>query len=156
MTAYPFFLQALIAALLLSCGEDNSNTFALMSKTAGTPIAGTTVKEGNATGIVGEWKQEYTSYDRNNNYLLDKEERKPSGTMLGFDYFRFNKDGSCIRDKDIKWKGTYEVVDKGSSKKLVIHTGNGDGDLKYTIYEPIENELILGVQGAFMVFKRME
>jgi hypothetical protein len=105
-----------------------------------------------ADGIVGEWEQQYTCFDRNGNYKLEPEEKKASGTRLGFDWFKFNADGTCLRDKDIKFKGTYEIQEKNGNKKLVILGGD---KLRYTITELTDKELTLGTDGAFIVFKRL-
>ena len=102
--------------------------------------------------IVGEWEQQYTCFDKNGNYKLEAEEKKASGTHLGFNWFKFNADGSCLRDKDIKFKGTYEIQEKNGNKKLVIQGGD---KLRYTITELTDKELILGTDGAFIVFKRL-
>lgn len=101
--------------------------------------------------IVGEWEQQYTCFDKNGNYKLEPAEKKPSGTKLGFNWFVFKADGSCLRDKDIKFEGTYEIQEKNGNKKLVIHGGD---NLRYTIDELNDKELILGADGAFLVFKR--
>jgi hypothetical protein len=104
-------------------------------------------------GIVGEWEQLYTCFDKNGNYKLEPEEKKLSNTRLGFDWFKFNDDGTCLRDKDIKFKGTYELQEKNGNKKLVIRGGD---NLRYTIHELTGKELILGSDGAFIVFKRIQ
>lgn len=101
--------------------------------------------------IVGEWEQQYTCFDKNGNHKLEPEEKTPSGTRLGFDWFRFNADGTCLRDKAVKFKGTYEVVKKNDTRKLVIQGGD---NLRYTITELTDKELILATNGAFIVFKR--
>jgi hypothetical protein len=101
--------------------------------------------------IVGEWEQQYTCFDKNGNHKPDTEEKKPSGTKLGFNWFLFKADGSCLRDKDLKFTGTYEIEEKAGNKKLVIQGGD---NLRYTIHELTEKELILGADGAFLVFKR--
>jgi hypothetical protein len=131
---------------LLSCGNSGSE-----KKTAGNTVAGNAaLRSGNE--IVGEWNQQYTCFDKNGNYKLEPEEKKPSNTKLGFDWFRFNEDGSCLRDKDVKFKGTYEIQEKNGTKKLLIHGGD---NLRYTIVELTGNELILGSGVAFIVFKKI-
>ena len=102
-------------------------------------------------GIVGEWEQQYTCYDKNGNYKLEAAEKKPSGTKLGFNWFLFKSDGSCLRDKDIKFPGTYEIQEKNGKRKLVIYGGD---NLRYTILELTDKELTLGADGAFIVSKR--
>ena len=103
-------------------------------------------------GIVGEWEQQYTCFDKNGNYKLEPEEKKSSDTRLGFNWFRFNADGSCLRDKDVQFKGTYTIQEKNGNKKLVIEGGD---NLKYSIEELNDKELVLGADGAFIVFKRV-
>jgi hypothetical protein len=100
--------------------------------------------------IIGEWEQEYTCYDKNGNYKLDAEEKKPSNTKVGFDWFRFNADGSCLRDKEVKFKSHYEIQNKGDTKELKIQNVHN-----FTIIELTDKELILGGDGAFMVFKKI-
>lgn len=103
-------------------------------------------------GIVGEWQQEYTSFDKNGDYILQPGEKQPSGQRLGFNWFRFNADGTCLRDKDIKFKGTYEIKEEGGSKKLII---SGGDNIRYTLVYVTENEMILGADGAFIIFKKI-
>jgi len=142
----------LVFALLVFIGCANNN--AGKEPWAETIVKNASVPTSNAQagGIVGEWEQQYTCFDKNGNYKLEPEEKKASGTHLGFDWFKFNADGSCVRDKDIKFKGTYEIQEKNGNKKLVIQGGD---KLRYTITELTEMELILGTDGAFIVFKRL-
>src|SRR5687767_8008496 len=92
---------------LLGCSNTNSNKKEAENSAALNVISSNVA--GQQNGIVGEWEQQYTAFDRNGNYKLDPDEKKASGTRLGFDWFRFNADGSCLRDRDIKLKGTYEI-----------------------------------------------
>lgn len=103
------------------------------------------------TRIVGEWEQQFTCFDKNGNYKLEAAEKKPSRTKLGFNWFLFKSDGSCLRDKDIRFTGTYAIQEKNGNNKLVIQGGD---NLRYTIHELTDKELILGADGAFLVFKR--
>ena len=143
-----FFVIALL--VFISCANNNAGK---------EPPAETIVKNSSAppgdvqaSAIVGEWEQQYTCFDKNGNYKLEAEEKKASGTHLGFDWFKFNADGSCQRDKDIKFKGTYEIQEKNGNKKLVIQGGD---KLRYSITQLTDKELILGTDGAFIVFKRL-
>ena len=137
--------------ILFSCGSSDSE------KIKEQPIANNTAAISNegqqANGIVGEWAQQYTCFDKNGNYKLEPEEKIASGTHLGFDWFQFNVDGSCLRDKDVQFKGTYSIQEKSGTKKLVIEGGD---NLRYTIIELTDKELILGSDGAFIVFKRIK
>lgn len=144
-----FLFYAIV--LMTSCGNNASEkaTEENIAKAAVAPSGETQ----QSTGIIGEWSQEYVCFDKNGNYKLEPEEKKPSGTHLGFDWFKFDADGSCQWDKDVKFKGTYEIQEKGSNKKLAIQGGD---KLRYTISELSDKELILGSGGAFIVFKRIK
>lgn len=150
MKPKPGLIYLFVLILLIGCGSSGSKTNATEQ-----PIAKNVSASSNAApqdGIIGEWAQQYTCFDKNGNSKLEPDEKIPSNTRLGFDWFRFNADGSCLRDRDVKFKGTYEIQDKGSTKKLVIQGGD---TLRYTIIELTEKELILGSGGAFIVFKRI-
>ena len=103
--------------------------------------------------IIGEWEQVFTCMDKNGNYQLDADEKKPSSTRFGFNWFRFKADGSCLRDKEIKFKGTYQIIKKGEKQKLIIEGGDR---LRYNIIALTDNELILGDTGIFIVFNRLK
>ncbi len=138
--------------LLISCGNSNAEKKKEVSANE-KALATSSDKKQQAGGIVGEWEQQYTCFDKNDNYKLDFDEKKASGTRLGFDWFSFSADGSCLRDKDVKFKGTYSIQEKNGNKKLLIEGGD---NLRYTIVELTEKELILGADGAFIVFKRIK
>ena len=149
LTINHFYVFAFI--LLVSCGNASQE-----KETVNANVENSTASTSAATqqtGIVGEWDQQYTCFDKNGNNKLDPEEKKASGTRLGFNWFRFNTDGSCLRDKDVKFEGTYEIQEKNGTKNLVIQGGD---NLRYTIQELTGQELILGADGAFIVFKRVK
>lgn len=137
---------------LLSCGNSNAEKKATEQPVAKKASA-LSIDNIQDNGIVGEWQQQYTCFDKNGNYQLDTEEKKPSNTQLGFDWFKFNADGSCLRDSDVKFKGTYSIQEKSGTKKLVIE---GSDNLRYTIIELKDKELILGADGSFIVFKKIK
>jgi len=142
-------LITFVFAFLISCGNSKANKEVSTSQTT-SEKATTPVNEAEQGGIVGEWEQQYTCFDKNGNKKLDPEEKNPSNTRVGFDWFRFNADGSCLRDKEVKFKSTYKVQNKGNTKEVVIQNVHG-----YTIIELTNTELILGAEGAFMVFKKI-
>ncbi|HEX7846338.1 MAG TPA: hypothetical protein VF476_11110 [Chitinophagaceae bacterium] len=135
--------------LLMSCGSSDAG------KTK-EPVSANTEAQSNpapgssGSGVVGEWEQQYTYFDKNGNNKLEADEKNPSNTRLGFDWFRFNEDGTCLRDKQMKFKSTYEIQKKGDADELMIHNVHG-----YTITELTSKELILGAEGTFIVFKRI-
>ena len=137
--------------LLIGCGDDKAKNKYLEQPIVNN-ASGATNETQQGDRIVGEWEQQYTCFDKNGNYKLEPEEKLVSGTRLGFDWFKFNEDGSCLRDKDIKFRGTYGIQEKNGNKKLVIQGGD---NLRYTITELTDEELILGADGAFIVFKRI-
>ena len=143
-----FFLLIII---LTGCGNSDVN-----KKDPGNPAESkveNAAMQSEQSGIVGEWEQEYTSFDKNGNYLLEPDEKNPSGQRLGFNWFKFNTDGTCLRDKEMKFTGTYEIQEKNGTKKLVIQ---GGGTFQYTITELTGKELIIGADGAFIIFKRIK
>jgi len=143
-------LYSFVFFLLISCGANDPKTPTTTESIAVNASASS--NETQQSDIVGEWNQDYVCFDKNGNYKLEPDEKKASGTHLGFDWFKFNADGTCLRDKDIKFKGTYSVQEKNGTKKLVIEGGD---KLRYTIIELTGKELILGSDGAFIVFKRI-
>lgn len=104
--------------------------------------------------VLGEWYQQYAVLDQNGNALLETEERNGTRSTMGFNYFQFNKDGACLYDSDMKFKGTYQIIEETGKRKLNI-TVNGFGETyKHTIIDPVKDELILYSSGAFMIFKK--
>ena len=154
MKLEPMITLILIIPLLSGCGDNKANN--LTGATNHPSPENKTIanaSESQQGGLVGEWDQQYTCFDKNGNYKLEPEEKKPSNTRLGFNWFKFNADGNCLRDKDIKFKGTYEIIENNGNRKLVIHGGD---NLRYDITELTDKELILGSGGAFIVFKRIK
>jgi hypothetical protein len=145
-------LNIILVILLISCGNSNEKKNSETEPVAANASAPSNDSQ-QVNGIVGEWEQLYTCFDKNGNYKLEVEEKKASGTHLGFNWFKFDSDGSCLRDKDVKFKSTYEIQEKNGNKKLIIQGGD---NLRYTIHELTDKELILGSGGAFIVFKKIK
>jgi len=141
-------LHAISLLLVLSCANSNSKNEPPTK--AATENTVTSPGESQQRKLIGEWEQRYSYADKNGNNKLDAEEKTASNTRLGFDWFKFNADGSCLRDKEMKFKSTYEIQNKGESKNLVILNVHN-----FTITELTDKELILGSGGAFIVFKRI-
>ena len=149
MKKYFFYLVLILSAIYSSC-NNNSNATGQKAEIKREEITTDSHPGAQSNAIVGEWKQQYTYFDKNGNYKLEPEEKKPSDTKLGFKWFQFNADGSCIRDSDLKFKSTYSIQEQNGTKKLLIEGGD---NLRYTITELTDKELILGSGGAFIVFK---
>ena len=150
-----FTATALIVCTLMisGCGDSDSIKETSSGDSTDSDSSSTAGQAGEKGGIVGEWEQQFSCFDKNGNYLLDADERKPAETPIGFDWFRFNADGTCLRDKDMKFEGTWSINESTSKKKVMIQGGDS---LSYTIEELTETELVLGASGAFMVLKRVE
>jgi hypothetical protein len=143
-------LNIILVILLISCGNSNEKKNSETEPVVANASAPSNDSQ-QVNGIVGEWEQQYTCFDKNGNYKLEPEEKKPSNTRVGFDWFRFNADGSCLRDKEVKFKSTYEIENKANTKELIIHNVHD-----FTIIELTDKELILGGDGAFMIFKKIK
>ena len=141
-------------SLIASCSNTASDKKAEDKKEE--PTAEKSTGKKDDTGIVGAWTQEFTCFDKNGNLILDPEERVPAEYKNGFNWFRFNDDGTCERDSDLKLKGTYNVEGTGAKRELLITPTSGMGSevYKYTIQGDIKNELVLSGMGTFMIFKR--
>lgn len=147
--AIAFLITSLF--LLTNCSNDKAATDDKQTADTTTASKETPIEASvSGNGIVGEWEQQFTCVDKNGNYQLEPEEKKASGTPLGFNWFRFNADGTCLKEKDVEIKGTYKIQEKNGIKELV-----GD-DLNYTIIELSGKELILGGEGVFMVYQRIK
>ena len=111
-------------------------------------------KTSSPSAITGEWYQQSAVLDQNGNGILDPVERNGISTSLGFNYFQFNEDGSCLYDSDMKFKGKYRLLEEKGKTTLQV-TVNGFGETySYTLAEPVQSELVLYASGAFMLFKR--
>ena len=147
-TVNPFFFT--VFGVLIGCGNCNGD-----NKMSGRPDPVAVPDEAmlrKKSGVVGEWEQQYSAVDSNGNSRLEPGEKIPSGTHRGFNWFQFNSDGSCLGDKDKKFRGAYTIRIKGETRKLVIYGGM---KLRYDIVEITQKELILGTDGIFIVFKRI-
>lgn len=138
--------------LLLTGCSNNTEKSNTKDNTAEPTRPSTTSSVVSQSGIVGEWEQQYTAFDKNGNYQLEASEKTPAATTTGFNWFKFEEDGTCLRDKQIKFEGTYEIIENNGNKKLQIMGGD---TIRYTIVELSETELILGADGVFMIFRRI-
>jgi hypothetical protein len=108
-----------------------------------------------AVDIIGTWLQQSTHYDENNNAVLDEAEKQKEGPPMGFNYFLFKNDGTCVRDKDIRFEGNYDIMNKDGKRSLEIQTVPPGETYKYTISGPVVNDvLVLHSSGAFLVYKK--
>jgi hypothetical protein len=108
----------------------------------------------NENSIIGEWSQQYAVLDQNGNAQLDPEDRNGTKSSMGFNYFQFNEDGTCLRDSDAKFRGNYEIVDEQGKRQLKV-TVNGFGETyTYTIVDPVSSELTLYTSGVFLIYNR--
>ncbi len=114
--------------------------------------------------ILGTWKMYLDAFDRNENQLLEEEERKkgvPNHYIL-----QFNADGTC-RIQNM-FNGTYKIKDGGGKKVLVVQRKRVVGEETedpmpdiYHIKSVTREELILlvvdgGMTTTFWIFKKMK
>jgi hypothetical protein len=107
-----------------------------------------------AVDLIGAWIRTSTHYDDNSNKVLDEPERAKQGPPLGFDYFLFKNDGSCVRDMNIRFDGTYDIIKKNGERIIEIKTVPPGETYKYTIVGTVNDELVLHNSGVFLVFKK--
>ena len=146
------FLPVLLLSAFLfttSCGNNSSNNATPDSNNK------TRIASESSSGIVGEWEQVHTVYDKNGNNLLDEDEKKaPSSTKIGDYYFRFDANGNCLFS-EMKFEGSYEVKDEKGKQTLFIQAGD---PRKFRILSLNENEMVLmptGAPGTFFVYRRI-
>jgi hypothetical protein len=151
-----------IYTLLNACSNDKQAQATNVSPTSTQPelLAKTKTNQTADEGITGYWNLKLEAYDKNENKILDDDERK-KGIQNRYS-FRFNADGSCqIRES---FKGHYEVKTKGGNKILSVYRnrvqGEEDQDPPPDVYRIIslsKNELVLLEQEGnltFWVFER--
>ncbi len=141
--------------VMVACDHSSKPQSTGNQKSVGNREGATTYRQpANSNNILGEWHQHHAVIDQNGNALLDPEDRNGTKSTMGFNYFQFNDDGKCLYDSDVKFKGNYEIIEDNGKRKLNI-TVNGFGETyKYTIVDPVTDELILYSSGAFMIFKK--
>lgn len=151
-------LKIYLLALLvfcLSCNNRSKEDIPISTETGKVADPSkNTAKAQNDTGLVGEWEQVSAVSDMNGNGSLEMEERSGKKMKLGFNYFQFHIDGSCVRDSDLKFNGSYEVEEKGGSKKLNIQTDPPGETYSYNIIGDVRDELVLMASGIFLIYKR--
>jgi hypothetical protein len=100
-----FLLPAMLLGQACNDGKSNEN-----SKAATATTTASNEDQPGDGGVTGEWLRIESGYDKNNNGVLDAEEKMSTKSLLdGFDYFKFMSNGKCVYDKDVKFDGEYVV-----------------------------------------------
>jgi hypothetical protein len=163
----PHAMNYLLALLvfLAACGNEKAPT-------GESQLAGSTTEEnveppaaeptGSGNGIVGSWKMYLDAFDKNENQVLDEEERKsavPNNYRL-----QLNADGTC-KIQGV-FTGTYKVKEEGGKKILEVQRKKVVGEETedplpdiYHIKSLTKEEMVLltteaGSTVTFWIFKR--
>ena len=113
------FVAVLTFLLLLSCGNNNSesNTATTKTETSDEAKPATASETAGGDGIVGEWEMQGFVQDTNDNLQIDEDERKNLKPASFKDYMKLNSDGSGLFTIG-KMEGRYEIEDKDGKKFL--------------------------------------
>lgn len=154
-----------ILFILTSCGNNKaSTTDTQLTSNASIEKSGPAPIEAGASGdgIVGTWRMYLDAFDKNENQVLDAEERKAA---IKNNYrLQLNADGTCkIQDF---YKGTYKVKEEGGKRILEVQRKKVEGEETedpipdiYHIKSLTKDEMILltteaGSTVSFWIFKR--
>ncbi len=118
-------LLLLIGILPGSACTDSSNKTGSHNTAKTKIIVKVTPVADSENPIIGGWKRVGVGDDHNKNGVLDESENKINESILaGVDYFQFEANGDCIYDKDMKFKGTYEIkMDKKDNAIFIYPAG---------------------------------
>jgi hypothetical protein len=150
----------LMSLWLLSCNQskkesaDNTATGPATNTAPGASPDASPYTITTDPAFLGEWVQQYSVADANNNALLDDDERTGKDLHLGFDYFRFNEDLTCLRDHDMKLKGSFEISNASGKNKLIVRSDPPGENYTYMLAGYTASELRLFTDGVFIIFKR--
>ena len=150
---------------LTSCGNNKaSTTDAQLTGNTSIEKSGPAPTEAavSGDGIVGTWRMYLDAFDKNENQVLDAEERKAA---IKNNYrLQLNADGTCkIQDF---YKGTYKVKEEGGKRILEVQRKKVEGEETedpipdiYHIKSLTKDEMILltteaGSTVSFWIFKR--
>lgn len=144
----------ILSVVIAACNNSNKDAQPVANDEKVNTVRQSGFDPAEAVDIIGAWLQKSAHYDDNNNNVLDEAERQKEGPALGFDYFLFKNDGSCLRDKDMRFNGTYDIIEKNGERTLQIQTDPPGETYKYTIIGPVNDEMVLHNSGVFLVFKK--
>jgi hypothetical protein len=154
-----------ILFFLAACGNDKSSTNQTkvtqdsMTGKTNTPATDVAVQ---GDGITGTWRMYLDAFDKNDNQVLDEEERK--NAVSNKYKLQLNADGTC-RIQDV-FNGTYKVKEEGGKKILEVQRKKVEGEETedpipdiYHIKSLTPDEMILltteaGSTVTFWIFKR--
>lgn len=158
-----YFSFALLC-FLASCGNDKTASAETKVTDNSVPEKESPSPEANesGTGIVGTWRMYLDAFDKNENQVLDEEERK---NAVSNNYrLKLNADGTC-RIQDV-FNGTYKVKEENGKKILEVQRKKVEGEETedpipdiFHIKSLTKDEMILltteaGSTVTFWIFKR--
>jgi len=114
-----------------------------------------------AEKILGAWTLSYTAKDANRNRVLDESERRTpdsaaeKNSATGF--LQFEKGGRVTMDRQLRFKGRYQIVAQDAHDQLVLAFDDKDiGTYRMLIIRVTEKELVLEPSvGTFDVYRRL-
>ena len=152
--------------ILISCGDDKTSASqSQLTKNSSSEQSGSPAEaSASGNGIVGTWKMYLDAFDKNDNEVLDEDERK---TAITNNYvLQLNANGTC-RIQGF-YNGTYKVKEEGGKKILEVQRKKIEGEETedpipdiYHIKSLTKDEMILltteaGFTVTFWIFKRLK
>jgi len=154
------FVAVLTFLLLLSCGNNNSesNTATTKTETSDEAKPATASETAGGDGIVGEWEMQGFVQDTNDNLQIDEDERKNLKTPSFKDYMKLNSDGTGLFTV-ARMEGRYEAkAEESGEKEYLTWYDRANGPHKIgTIIKVTKDELHIkepGGSGLF-IWKRL-
>jgi hypothetical protein len=109
--------------------------------------------------ILGAWVLSYTTKDANRDRVLDESERRTPDTAAernsATGFLQFEKGGSVSMDRQLRFKGRYEIVAQDSHDQLVLTFEKDIGTYRMLVIRVSDKELVLepGI-GMLAVYRR--
>ena len=160
---------ALIVGLLFiyGCGDNKAATNEKKSADSSSPDKKgeqPTASTNSGDSIVGTWKMSLDAFDKNDNEVLDEEERK--NAVANNYVLQLNSDGSCKLQQ--VFTGRYEVTTENGKQILRVYRKKVEGEEDkdplpdvYIIKSVGKEEMVLlvvdgGESTTFWIFKRIK
>jgi hypothetical protein len=152
--------------LIIACGNSNSDAEGQLANNSSTEKKGeqATASTNPGDGIVGTWKMSLDAFDKNDNEVLDEEERK--NAVANNYVLQLNADGTCKLQQ--VFTGRYEVTTENGKQILRVYRKKVEGEEDkdplpdvYIIKSVGQEEMVLlvvdgGESTTFWIFKRIK
>ena len=158
-------LSASVLVFVAGCSDNKSSTSntQLTTEKVAEKAASQTANSSSGDGIVGTWEMTKEAFDKNENKILDDDERKAA---TGNRYrMEFSADGTCRTQN--YFSNTYKVRQEGGEKILEIQRHRVEGEETkdpppdiYKIKSLTKDEMVLlvtdaGFDMSFWIFDRL-